>query len=177
MSVVVTGSPGVGKHTISKKIAESLRLPILDVNEVAIAAGLAGPDGVDTDALGGVMERRPGASVAVGHLAPYVLDADRVRTVVILRRSPYELVGVYRSRGYGEEKVRDNAGSEVLGTIAAYSHDKFGRKAFEIDTTKSSPDESASAVMSAISGGAPHARIDWLGQVAQRGDLRRFFGY
>ena len=177
MSVVITGSPGVGKHTISKKIAKSLQCPIVDINKVAADAGLAGPDGVDTDILGGMMEYKPGMSVTVGHLAPYVLDADRVRAVAILRRSPYELVGVYQSRGYGEEKIRDNAGSEILGTIAAYSHDKFGKKAFEIDTTESSANESASAVMSAISGDAPRTKIDWLEQVARKGDLQRFFGY
>lgn len=177
MSVVITGSPGVGKHTISKKIAESLQCPIVDINKVVVEAGLADSDGVDTDILSGMIGYTPGVSVITGHLAPYVLDANRVRIVVTLRRSPYELVGVYESRGYGEEKIRDNAGSEILGTIAAYSHGKFGEKAFEVDTTESSVDESASAVMSAISGDAPHTRIDWLEQVAQKGDLQRFFGY
>lgn len=178
MSVVITGSPGVGKHSISKKIAESLQCPIVDVNEIAASSGLAGSDGaVDTDILGGIMECKSGVSVTVGHLAPYVLNPDHVKIVIILRRSPYELVDVYHSRGYDEEKIRDNAGSEILGTIAAYSYDKFGGKACEIDTTESSVDETAFVAMSAISGDVPQAKIDWLEQVARKGDLQRFFAY
>ncbi len=177
MSVVITGSPGVGKHTISKKIAKRLGYAIIDTNRVAADAGLAGPDGVvDTDMLGSMMGPTDEA-VIVGHLAPYALDAGQTGTVIILRRNPYELVRVYQSRGYPEEKIRDNAGSEILGVIAAYSLEKFGEKAFEIDTTGSGIDESTSAVMSAISGDAPHVRIDWLEEVTQKGDLQRFFGY
>ena len=130
MSVVITGSPGVGKHTISKKIAKRLGYAIIDTNRVAADAGLAGPDGVvDTDMLGSMMGPTDEA-VIVGHLAPYALDAGQTGTVIILRRNPYELVRVYQSRGYPEEKIRDNAGSEILGVIAAYSLEKFGEKAF-----------------------------------------------
>ena len=40
MSIVITGNPGVGKHTITKKIAEKLELSILDINSIAKDAGL-----------------------------------------------------------------------------------------------------------------------------------------
>ena len=40
MSIVITGNPGVGKHTITEKIAEKLELPILDINSIAKDAGL-----------------------------------------------------------------------------------------------------------------------------------------
>ena len=35
MSIVITGNPGVGKHTITKKISEKLNFPIVDINIVA----------------------------------------------------------------------------------------------------------------------------------------------
>ena len=35
MVIVITGNPGVGKHTIVKEIASKKHLEILDINEIA----------------------------------------------------------------------------------------------------------------------------------------------
>ena len=35
MSIVITGNPGVGKHTITEKIAEKMKLSIIDINKIA----------------------------------------------------------------------------------------------------------------------------------------------
>ena len=35
MSIVITGNPGVGKHTITKKISQKLNFPIIDINTLA----------------------------------------------------------------------------------------------------------------------------------------------
>jgi len=40
MSIVITGNPGVGKHTIAKEIVETLELNILDINKIAKDEGL-----------------------------------------------------------------------------------------------------------------------------------------
>ncbi|MEE8383343.1 MAG: nucleoside-triphosphatase, partial [Nitrosopumilus sp.] len=40
MSIVITGNPGVGKHTITQEIAEKLELSIIDINSIARDAGL-----------------------------------------------------------------------------------------------------------------------------------------
>ena len=38
--LVLTGNPGVGKHTISKKLAEILDYEIVDVNKEAVKVGM-----------------------------------------------------------------------------------------------------------------------------------------
>jgi len=35
MSIVITGNPGVGKHTIAKEIAKNLEYSIIDINQIA----------------------------------------------------------------------------------------------------------------------------------------------
>ena len=40
MSYVITGSPGTGKHTVGKMLAEKLRLEIADINLLAAKSGL-----------------------------------------------------------------------------------------------------------------------------------------
>ena len=36
LSKVITGNPGVGKHTVAKQIAKRLSLDLIDINKVAI---------------------------------------------------------------------------------------------------------------------------------------------
>ena len=183
MSIVITGSPGVGKHTVSKKISAHLGCQLIDINQVALSAGLADPDGgdVDVDILGNMIRPTLDISVIVGHLAPYALDVEHVKMVAILRQSPYNLEEIYQSRGYSRDKIFDNIGSEILGTIATYTHNKFGKKAFEIDASKYNAEQTASAIISIIiSNVVPQNTekiVDWLDQVARKGDLQRFFKY
>ena len=40
MSIAITGNPGTGKHTITKKISEILNFPVVDINIVAKDSGL-----------------------------------------------------------------------------------------------------------------------------------------
>ncbi len=40
MSLVITGNPGVGKHTISKHVAKDLNYEIIDINKIALKTGL-----------------------------------------------------------------------------------------------------------------------------------------
>ncbi len=39
MSIVITGNPGVGKHTIAKYFAKEIVYKILDINKIAFDAG------------------------------------------------------------------------------------------------------------------------------------------
>jgi len=130
MSIVITGNPGVGKHTISKKISEKLNFPILDINIVAKDLGLFEKNGntndVDTKKLAKILgERKLKDTIVVGHLAPYVLEKNQVKIIIILRRNPYDLELVYKERNYLEIKIKENTGSEVLGIIMHDTIEKF----------------------------------------------------
>ena len=109
-----------------------------------------------------------------------MLDADRVGTAVVLRRSPYDLERVYAEE-YGHDKAAGNLGAEILGVVA---HDAAGLagagRTVQVDATGRSPAEAARAVAAALGGGGagpapPGDRVDWLSMVAERGDLGRFF--
>jgi len=48
--LVLTGNPGVGKHTVSKKLAEILDYEIIDVNKEAVKVGMQKQsDSIDVD--------------------------------------------------------------------------------------------------------------------------------
>jgi len=52
MSIIITGSPGVGKHTIAKEIERTWKISeLIDINKIAIDAGLVeqGQDALDVE--------------------------------------------------------------------------------------------------------------------------------
>jgi len=180
MSIVITGNPGVGKHTITQEIAEKLELSIIDINSIARDAGLfeknKNTNDVDTTKLEKILEQKISEkNVIVGHLAPYVLDKNSVRIMIVLRRSPYDLISVYKERKYTDEKSNENLGSEVLGIIAHDAMSKFKEKTFQINTSGKSIQDVVEKVMTVISNNTGNEEVDWLDLVTKNNDLKKFF--
>ena len=194
LRLVITGNPGVGKHTSAKIIAEKIDAEIIDINNVAIDNNAIGKNTelgfeVDVKRLVRLLEKLlkiKGNLVIVGHLAPYVLKPSGISLVAVLRRSPYELEKTLKKRGYSVNKVRENVASEILGTSLYDSLKTFGkRKVAEFDTTGKTPDETADEILAALQKNTKSRSrsrskllgIDWLILVSENGDMQRFFKY
>ncbi len=180
MAIVITGCPGVGKHTVAKEVGEMRGMDVLDINQVATVSGMAeevdGEIEVDVERLGDYMADIAKDVLVVGHLAPHVMSREQVETAVVLRKNPYKLDHIYRARGYPEAKRIENQGSEILGVVMYDSITKFGReKTIQVDTSSRSVRETAGIVNEVISGKVPDDRIDWLEMVSSAGDIGRFF--
>jgi len=180
MSIVITGNPGVGKHTITKKISEILNFPIVDINIVAKDLELyeknENTNDVDTQKLAKILvERKLDEKIVVGHLAPYVLEKNQVKIIIILRRNPYDLESVYKERNYSEIKIKENTGSEILGIITHDTIEKFEEKAFQIDVSKKNIQQVVEKVLEIISKKKGNEEVDWLSLVTKNNDLDKFF--
>jgi len=180
MSIVITGNPGVGKHTITKKISEILNFPIIDINIVAKDLELfeknENTNDVDTQNLAKILrERKLNEKIIVGHLAPYVLEKNQVKIIIILRRNPYELESVYKERNYSEIKIKENTGSEILGIITHDTIEKFEEKAFQIDVSEKNIQQVVEKVLEIISKKEGNEEVDWLNLVTKNNDLEKFF--
>ncbi|MDI1494741.1 MAG: Nucleoside kinase [Cenarchaeum symbiont of Oopsacas minuta] len=169
MSYVITGSPGTGKHTIGKILADNLELDITDINLLATESRLyEKTDGVievDTDALSKIIDNTSG--VIIGHLAPYVVK--QAKFVIVLRKSPYELQAVYEQRKYSKEKSLENIQAEILGIIAHDALQTFS-DLIQIDVTGCRPDDIVSRIKN-----RSNSTVDWLQLISERDDIRRFF--
>lgn len=109
MLIVITGNPGVGKHTVTKKIAQVKKFQILDINKIVLDAQVYEKNGntfdVDVTKLKKILKNKlTEKSLVVGHLAPYVLTKSQVTKAIILRKSPYKLLSVYKKRKYPSKK-------------------------------------------------------------------------
>jgi adenylate kinase len=186
LRLVITGNPGVGKHTSAKIIAEKMGTEIIDINEVAIdnnAIAKKTNRGLEVDVkrlvrlLAKLLKAKKDL-VLVGHLAPYVLKPAGISLVAVLRRSPYELEKTLKKRGYTMDKVRENLASEILGTSLYDSLKTFGkRKVAEFDTTGKNPEQTADEILAALYKKPKLVGIDWLILVSQKGDIQKFFEY
>jgi adenylate kinase len=199
VTLVITGNPGVGKHTSTKFVAQKIReTKIIDINELVIAKNVIlekdtkfGIE-VDVKKLSGLiaheitktMKTRKTASqrnlVIVGHLAPYVLKPSEVDLVFVLRRSPYEIIKTFELRKYSLEKIKENVASEILDVCLYDALKRFGKnKIVELDTTGKTPEYIADEIILSIK----QQRIgitkivDWLSLIYKKGDLQNFFAY
>jgi adenylate kinase len=180
MSIVITGNPGVGKHTIAQQIADRMKFTIIDINKIAKDSGLFekndDTNDIDVEKLEKILGQKISEdSVIVGHLAPYVLRKSQVKTVIVLRRSPYDLIPVYKDRKYSDKKIMDNTGSEILGIIANDATAKFQEKTFQVNVSGRTVAETLEKVMSVIVNKEGSEEVDWLGLVTKNNDLGKFF--
>ena len=180
MSIVITGNPGVGKHTITQLIADKMKLSIIDINKIAKDSELFEKNGdtndVDVEVLEKILESKISENnIIVGHLAPYVLRKNQVKIMIVLRRSPYDLIPVYEDRKYDDAKIKDNVGSEILGIIANDAMDKFQEKTFQINVSGKTVPEMIEKIMSIIMNKKGNEIVDWLDLVRKNNDLGKFF--
>ena len=184
MNLIITGNPGVGKHTTADVFMKgNSEYQLIDINKFAIEKGFTEKSEdvfeVDTtklkDALQKLISKR---TLFVGHLAPYVLYESKIDFVVILRKNPYQLIEIYEQRGYQESKIKQNTGSEILGVIANDAITSFGQdKTFEINTTDKTPEKVVDVMNNLIKNQKGGDTVDWLTLVEEKNEFDRFFDY
>ena len=172
IKLAITGNPGVGKHTTVKFVSEKLGgVKIIDINKVIIDnnAFILNDDQYGIEDL-----------VIIGHLVPYVVKPDIIDLVIVMRRSPYELIKTFEDRGYLPEKIRENVASEILGISFYDALKTFGKnKIAEIDATGKIPQQCAEEIVLLLQKKIKHeiGMVDWLSLVYEKGDVQKFLEY
>jgi adenylate kinase len=184
VNLVITGNPGVGKHTIADLfVKQNSSYQIFDINKFAIEKGFGEQteDGIEVDTKklkNEIQKLNLDKSLIVGHLAPYVLDESNIGFVIILRKNPYELIKIYEKRKYQNSKIKENAGSEVLGVIANDSITSFGKKkSFEVNATDKTPEIILKKIQDIINNQENGDIVDWLKLIEEKNEMSKFFDY
>ena len=184
VNLVITGNPGVGKHTIADLFVKyDSSYQIFDISKFAIEKNFGEQieDVIEIDTLktkNAIQKLDLEKTLIVGHLAPYVLDESDIDLVIILRKNPYDLVEIYKKRNYQDLKIKQNAGSEILGVISNDSIASFGKeKSFEIDATNKAPEEIFDRIDGIINNQKGGDIVDWLRLVEEKNEIGKFFDY
>ena len=173
MLVAITGTPGVGKSTVSKILRKDYR--VIDIHSYAEEHGLfedfdedAGSYDVDVEKLNEsiMSEDLDGTVFLDGHLSHFV-DCDKI---IVLRCEPHKIYDRLKQRGYDEKKIIENVQTEVLDIILSESVDS-GIDTYELDCTELTPEEVASKIVIIISGGdipdVTPGDVDWSGEMEE----------
>lgn len=179
----ITGSPGTGKKTIAKYIADLSGLHLVSINDTAVRlhAGrwIQGEFSVNLDRLVGKIDT--GGAVTFGHLLPFVFKRQDLDFVVVLRCSPAVLRMRYKKRHYSQVKIEENVQSEVLDVVLTKALDIFGHcRVYEFDTTRRrNPKKAAKDLLQVLKGELPRRamRANWAEKVSSPAKLRRIMGW
>ncbi len=160
MRIAVTGTPGVGKTTVARRLADRRGVEYVDVTQEVREGASAGHDAdrnvpvADIDAL---EDSLPDDGVLDGHIA-HRLDADYA---VVLRCKPSALRKRLEERGWERDKVRENVEAEALDVVLAEALAEE-IPVFEWDTTDATPDETVERVAEAVEEREErHGVVDW----------------
>jgi adenylate kinase len=186
--IVVTGTPGVGKTTVSNHLATGLKAVHLDLAEIAKRGRFymaKDPQRetfiVDIEGLTKNIERRlkntSSRIIVSGHYAMNVISPRHNVKVFVLRCDPYELKERLERRGFDPKKVAENVQAEILDTCFSDAVGIYGEeKVYQIDVTKKSILEVCAEIQDLLENRiAPEKKVDWLGKLDASGVLDDFF--
>jgi len=167
--VAVTGTPGTGK-TSACDVLSARGYVVVDLDAVARREGLIvgrdkarGSDEVDVEAL------RAGLRIPakVAFLKSHYSHRMDVNLAVVLRCRPSVLRKRLEARGWPAEKVRENVEAEAIDVILQEAVARLPF-VFEVDTTNSTPQETAEAILAILQGktkGRQPGSVDWASEV------------
>jgi len=143
----MTGTPGVGKSTISNNLALKLTAKHLDISKFAEDNNTIDHFDIERDTvivnlnnlsktLIEEIESSETDIIIDGHLAPHVIPDRLVNIAFILRRKPQQIEEELKKRGYSDKKVKENVCCEILDVCLMDCINIYGReKCHEVDTT------------------------------------------
>lgn len=188
--IVVAGTPGTGKSTISALIRERCGYEVVNLSQVAIERGFIQYYDdkrvtyvIDEEKLVGYLRdeasRFTGYRIIQTHY-PEIIPRELVTMVFVLRTNPLVLEKRLLERGWNRAKVNENVMAEILGVVAHNARSVFGDDVvYELDTTDADPVSIAETICQAIKGLRilePAMRIDWLSVLAPE-EVARFEEY
>ncbi|TFG00490.1 MAG: AAA family ATPase [Promethearchaeota archaeon] len=193
--IIISGTPGCGKTSVSKKISEKIKAEIISLNELTVSENFT----LKYD------KKRETHVVDLSKLIPYVenlielynkgntefliieghfsdaIPEKYIDYVIILRCNPDELYKRLEKRGYKIKKIRENIQAEILGNCTNFFIQKqIKSPMYEIDTSNLTIDSIVKIIIDLtvktinVENFLP-GKIDWLEILSQNDRINEFF--
>ena len=186
--IVITGTPGVGKTAVSKRVAAELDARVIHLGELIRKEKLYSEVDEERDTLVADVEKVSERVkeiidescrdvIVEGHFAVDVIPPNVISKVFVLRRHPEDLKIILEKRGYRERKVWENVAAEILDVCLYEAVRVCGvEKVCEIDVTNRGIDKIVSEILSILNGqgNCKIGKVDWLGRLEAEGKLDEY---
>ena len=161
MNIALTGTPGTGKTSLSRKLDWNL----VSINDYYsdICNGKDEEDNwlIDLDKLNEfIIVENHSNTIFEGHIAHFL---KKINMVVVLRCQPDKLKERLASREYSKEKIEENMEAEALNIITEEAIELYGKKAvIELDTTNMTIERTVKKLKDILNGNIKsNKRIDY----------------
>ena len=143
-TIVVSGTPGTGKTTVSKQIAKLLDFEYIDVNKIIETNGLSeGYDDVrqckivDVEALKDAVSKNIEATEKKGVIIDSHLSHHLEADLCIITKCDLKILEQrLKDRDYDEAKIRENLDSEIFD-VCFVEATELGHNVLSVDTSNS----------------------------------------
>lgn len=186
--ILVTGTPCVGKTSVSRRLASKIDALHLSLGELVEREGLI--SGVDkskgtliadmdkvSKRVHEIIDSTARDVIVDGHYAVDVVPSKSVHMVFALRRDPKELKVFMENRGFEGSKLWENLAVEILDVCLGDAVSVCGaEKVCEIDVSSKKTEEAMEDILLVLEG-KKECRVgivDWLGKLEEEDQLHDF---
>ena len=174
MIILITGTPGVGKTTVSSILVEKIGAYLVNINELVdekhLYTGIDEERGYKIEDLNALFNEMkdiikkidPDKHIIVeGHLSHLFENSD---VVIVLRANPDVLRDRMKTKGWEAAKIRENIEAEAIDVCSYEAFEIHGDKVNEIDTSDIPPEHVADLIIDVINGSKrfPVGNVDFL---------------
>lgn len=186
--LVIVGTPGVGKSSVSSMLALRLGGVHVSLGDLIKQEGLScGFDKKRETLIADVKKvnkrveeiigQSEGYVIIDGHFAMDIVVKKDVFLAFVLRRDPDELEKVLKKRGFKESKVAENVAAEILDVCLFDALKAYGEeKVCEVDASSKAVEEVVEEIVQIIDGRrrCRVGEVDWLTRLELEGRLDEF---
>lgn len=187
--IVITGTPGVGKTTISKALANRIKGKHIDISALVQREHLVkGRDDardsviVDitrlTNRLQQIISEQAEIIILDGHCSAEAFADLDISLVIVVRLDPDELKTRLQARGYKETKIFENVAAEILDVCLFDALQQFEKELVtEINATNRDVEEIIAIILKTLEGqiNVRIGWVNWLEKLENENRLEEFF--
>jgi adenylate kinase len=141
MKIAITGTPGVGKTVVSKKLAKQMKYDLIELNDDIKKKKLYDYYDkkrkcfvVDVRKLNRYFKKIKGKNLIFDSHLSHTLNG--INMIIVLRCRPNILQNRLHKKRWSKEKVRENTEAELIGLIS-WEARQTKKNVFDVDNTRS----------------------------------------
>jgi adenylate kinase len=186
--ILITGTPSVGKTTVSKALTAKLGAEYINLTDYAKQNNLLIKEDIERgtlvineeamqESLESTIEKSQNSTIVIdGHYAAAVIPQRYVNQVFVLRRNPVELKLFMEKRGYAGSKLWENLQAEIIDVCLGEAVQYHEGKVCELDATGKTTGQVVTEIVEVLEKrrSCLVGQIDWMGTLEKDGLLDQY---